>query len=89
MPINPDGAVLSPGHHRLAVDVHPETHSLVALYSLKHLFVLDIPEDDISIFAGRGNECFAVEDGKTAADGEFLIAMTLIRLFDASGNIVP
>jgi hypothetical protein len=61
----------------------------MTLHSLKHLLVLDVPEYYISIFAGRGDECFAVEDGKTASNREFLIPMALISLFDASGNIVP
>lgn len=61
----------------------------MTLHSLKHLLVLDVPEYDISIFASRGNECFTVEDGKTAPDGEFLIAMALISLFNTSRNIVP
>lgn len=87
-----DPSILPTTDHGLAIDIDPEAHSVVHIFdSLYYLLALDVPQNDITVFARRRDEgvLVAIDGPETATDAETLIRVTLVRLLDRAGDVVP
>jgi hypothetical protein len=71
------------------MNIHPKAHARVALNSLQNNLGYHVPEHDAPILTGRGDKRGTVQDTKTATDSKLFIKVALVRLLDATGNIVP
>lgn len=89
MSVHPDRVVLSCAGHGLAVDINPEAHACVALYTLQYCLGTDIPENDAAVFAGRGDKGCSVENTKASPNNKLFVNVTLVRLLDAARDVVP
>lgn len=89
MSIHPDCVILAPADHCLLMNIHPKAHARVALNPLQNILGHDVPEHDAPVLTSRGDKRGAVQDTKTATNGKLFIKVALVRLLDATGDIVP
>src|SRR6187549_2815502 len=89
MPIHLNSVILPRANHGFVIDINPEANALVTADALEHLLGLDVPEDDATVLAGRGNKGAAIEEAEASTDSELVVLMALVCLLDATGDVVP